>query len=490
MGRATAAVFTADPEGFREQNAGREPAALVKELVQNALDEAVTRLDVRVGPARRGLVIEVEDDLAGGIRRPELVFTLFGSDKRDSPHKRGRMGRGLKEMLSVADRSLVVSEHGAFAFTRTRYGRWERHTESMRRACGTLVRCEVEAWTAQDGHDVIAFLRRMRPPEGVRLVVDGAELARTTATSVLELELPTVVYERVRGERVARERRGRCAVELIPASEPWIYEMGIPVEPTSFDRSIDVGQRVPLRDRRDTIPESYRRELFGAILSATADELTDEQARADWVLAGARSAALGEGAKQRLVRAYTGGYAYAADATTLHAASAHHLQVVSLRAIPEAIRPLVRELAADAREVLRSMVTVPCPVVPATAQNAAERGTVAVFEAIARGIGGAARVLIREGRPSNAADFDRGEISLYRQKLGAAFFDDPLGERALALLIHELAHWAPADDAHGLDFKTDIERVAGAVAAYCARHGAELAALTVSISGEELALAR
>lgn len=42
-------IFVADPEGWRSQNLDRPAAHLVRELVQNALDEdGVTYLDVRV----------------------------------------------------------------------------------------------------------------------------------------------------------------------------------------------------------------------------------------------------------------------------------------------------------------------------------------------------------------------------------------------------------------------------------------------------------
>ncbi len=36
----TQAIFVASPEGFRQQNAGRKPEMLMKELVQNAMQRA------------------------------------------------------------------------------------------------------------------------------------------------------------------------------------------------------------------------------------------------------------------------------------------------------------------------------------------------------------------------------------------------------------------------------------------------------------------
>src|SRR6266850_7591827 len=92
------AIFDASPEGFRAQNMARAAAHLLRELIQNTLDEAATicRVTIEHTP-KAGVYIRVEDDVPGGIRDERLVFTLWLTDKQDAPTKRGRMGRGLKE---------------------------------------------------------------------------------------------------------------------------------------------------------------------------------------------------------------------------------------------------------------------------------------------------------------------------------------------------------------------------------------------------------
>ena len=111
-----ASIFEASPEGFRQQNLSRPAAHLVRELIQNVFDEAdgpnpAARCAVTVehlGP-KRGVKIRVEDDVPGGFRDEKLIFTIWLTDKQDSPTKRGRMGRGLKEIVSVADRTSVAT---------------------------------------------------------------------------------------------------------------------------------------------------------------------------------------------------------------------------------------------------------------------------------------------------------------------------------------------------------------------------------------------
>ena len=127
------AIFEADPEGFRSQQAGRPAAHLVRELVQNAMDEdGVMNLDVLVTyhGSRRGTTVVVRDDAPAGVTDPKLLFTVWLSNKEDSVTKRGRMGRGLKELVSVCDETVIRScGIDALSFERFAGGRWERKSK-------------------------------------------------------------------------------------------------------------------------------------------------------------------------------------------------------------------------------------------------------------------------------------------------------------------------------------------------------------------------
>ena len=59
--------FTVSHEGMREQNAGRPPWELVKELIQNCWDEApeATECWVSIKSTKTGTTITVEDDGPG-----------------------------------------------------------------------------------------------------------------------------------------------------------------------------------------------------------------------------------------------------------------------------------------------------------------------------------------------------------------------------------------------------------------------------------------
>lgn len=161
-------VFGADAEGWRLMNSGRPAAELIREAVQNVFDEVTPEgvfwLDVNVEYEDGGVNFEIIDNIPGGIRDERLIWMIWLSDKGDSPNKRGRMGRGLKELISVADWSLVISEGiPAVEFKRYR-AQWTRTSPVKKRPkAGTVIEGRVKMWKKSDADAIAAHLRRMRP---------------------------------------------------------------------------------------------------------------------------------------------------------------------------------------------------------------------------------------------------------------------------------------------------------------------------------------
>lgn len=475
-------IFAADPEGFREQNAGRPAAHLVRELIQNALDEACTRLTVDVAyEVGQGVTVRVEDDVEGGIRDESLIWTIWLSDKVDSPTKRGRMGRGLKELISVSDETLIVSQGcPAVLFTRFR-GKWARESpRKVRPERGTRVDAKVKLWKSQERDDILAFLRRIRPPDGVTFLVNGEPVVRAAAKETYDLKLPTVVFEVEEYGRVARERKAIAKVELFAEAEPWVYEMGLPIEKIEYPLSIDVGQRVPLREKRDTLTEPYRRELMAKLLDVrlAADlvkpkDLKDTHA----LLAASAPQHLSTLSKQKLAEAWTGGMAYAASPEIMRSATGQHVQAVSLRSLPEAVRGIVREVGRSAKDILDGFGSAECENIARSKMTPAQLRFVRTWEYIIRGIGRSATVGLYTGRPSALGSYGGGEIQVYVENAGDDFIAKPLGARQLALLIHELSHWKSHEDSHGFQFHGDMEDIGGAIAAFLCRKGEKARAI-------------
>lgn len=478
MTKTTSDIFVADPEGFRAQNSDRPPAHLVRELVQNALDEdGAVNLDVTVtyhGP-RKGTTVVVKDDSPQGVRDLKLLFTIWLSDKEDSPTKRGRMGRGLKELVSVADLTIIrTCSQDALVFKRKQGGAWSRSEKPKlgRPERGTEVSAFVRGWGAKAAEEIVAFLRRIRAPGRITMRVNGEQVVPFAATEVYSETLETVVYEVKDGERASRERHRTCEVQCFsppPGERAWVYEMGIPVEQCDSPVSIDVGQRVVLRERRDTLTESYKRTLFAKVLSLRIDRLDDDQLRDNATLVAAQHSYFLSGeARARIAKVWTGGKPYAATPASRAAATGHHVECVNLRSLPEAIRDLVRGENQDVSEVLKARQGEFCPEIPAEARTPGQAKLVGFFEWVAAGIGRPCRVTVRSGRPGALADFSRSDrlLSVYAEAVGKAYFSDPAGPKPLATLIHELAHWEAKADEHGAEFHADGDDVGGMVASF------------------------
>jgi hypothetical protein len=98
-------------EGFASFNQSRPPGHLVKELVQNAFDAIgdVTG-SVSLDYHYHGPMFHVDcRDTGGGIHDLSAMRVVYLTFKTDSHLKRGRFGRGFKEILSVARSAVVTS---------------------------------------------------------------------------------------------------------------------------------------------------------------------------------------------------------------------------------------------------------------------------------------------------------------------------------------------------------------------------------------------
>lgn len=470
-------IFVASADGFRSQNADRPPEHLVRELVQNALDEdGVTSLDVTVtyhGP-RKGTTVVVKDDAPAGVKDMKMLFTLWLSDKEDSHTKRGRMGRGLKELVSVADYTVIRScSQDALVFQRRKGGRWTRQTKPKlgRPETGTEVTAFVRGWGEKASRGIVAFLKRVRAPSNMTMTVNGEVVAPFQAAENYSLELDTVIYEVVDSERKARERKRACKVECFrpPAGEKaQVYEMGIPVEECDGPVSIDVGQRVILRERRDVLTEAYRRVLLAKVMSVRLPMLSDADLRDNAALtAAASSENLSWAFKERLLKVWTEGKPIAKTPQAFTAATGQHIECISARRLPESVRDLAKWYSTDVMNVLNARRSESCTIITPDAE---QTRFIALWEWIAKGIGKPCTVVLRNGRPDALASFEPGErvLTVYVEMAGKRMMAKPLGAQALGVLIHECAHWRLPEggDAHGASFHSNADDVGGAVAAF------------------------
>ncbi len=273
--------------GFAALNQSRPPSHLVKELVQNSLDAVgdgpgVVALDYQHGDGE--FYIECSDS-GTGIEDLATVQVVYLTLKTDSHLKRGRFGRGFKEILSVANAAEVASGMKEIAFF---FQDGRQVTQQARRTeflPGTTVRMAF-SWGAKIAEGFDTYFRTFLVPENIEFLVNGAKIPSRPVCYLVPQLLPTEVYDpETHSWKKPRRKTVVELVEAMPDEEPFIYEMGIPIAPAEWSISLhaNVQQRVPMNPNRDALASGFAKRIHAGCLPVVLDDLTPEQTTADWV---------------------------------------------------------------------------------------------------------------------------------------------------------------------------------------------------------------
>ena len=273
--------FAVSADGLRQLNADRDPWSLVKELIQNAWDEApeATICDVAIEhTGRNRTTIAVEDDGPGFAEISHAWTLMADTPKRSDPTKRGRFNLGEKEIVAVALSASIETAGTTVVFP----AEGGRRTERNRRKRGTKVTV-LMPWNAKQAEDLALKLRRFRPTD-CRLVVNGEEVPRREPIGTREATLRTVVQHGP-GQPVTDTRR-KTRIDILEQADKkagWIYEMGIPIQASRMPYDIDIGQKVPMPPNRNTVSPGYLQDVMAETLNAMHPKMTEESFSENWV---------------------------------------------------------------------------------------------------------------------------------------------------------------------------------------------------------------
>ena len=275
--------FAVSESGMRELNANRQPWDLVKELIQNAWDEAPYASECRVfvepQPDGNATMVTVRDD-GPGFRDISDAYTLMGhTDKRLQPTKRGRFNVGDKDVISVAIEAEVETVGRTVTFPRA----GSRELTANSRAKDTVVRA-LMPWDERQGEELVAMLRRFRPPINCRLFVNGQEAPHQAAKTVRSARLQTVAQEAPDKPMRTMQRRTEIYIsEPRDAESGWLYEMGIPAQAIDCPWDVDVMQKIPMPQQRNTVSQAYLNHIYAETLNATHTMLEQDEFGSQWV---------------------------------------------------------------------------------------------------------------------------------------------------------------------------------------------------------------
>jgi len=475
-------AFEVDKRGLEKILARRGKEFAILELVQNALDENVTQVNVGIGPIEgsRGYhMIEVGDDSPEGFADLSHAYTLFAeSAKKVNPEQRGRFNLGEKLVLACCRKATITTTTGTIE--------WDGDTRTHSRKktdAGSFFRGELRM-NRDEAQEAVEAVRRVLVPEGVTLLVNGLEVVTRPAFRRFEATLPTEVAD---ADGFLRRTKRKTFVALHfpqPGEVPTIFEMGIPVVESEGAFHVDVLQKVPLNTDRDNVTPGYLRALRALVLNAAHEHVPDEDARGAWVDDALESDLLEAEAVDSILTARYGEARVVRDPSdpegTKLAASKGYA-VIEPRSFNRRQWDTIRSSGA----VLPAGKVTPGPK-PYSAHGEEltyrprEEWTPGMlrFEAWATVLARALVGVNLEVRIASkvtwavAATWGRGgELCLNLGRLGHRFFDEAPGQAQLQLLIHEMGHEKSGD--HLSDAYHD---------ALC-EIGAKLAALVVKDPG-------
>ncbi len=276
-----AQIFEVDREGLAKLLARRGIEFAVMELVQNALDEEPTTVEVTLEKwkERRGYwKLCVVDDSPEGFQNLAESYTLFAeSKKKDKPEKRGRFNLGEKLVVAVAFEAHIISTKGGIEFTE----RGRRRIPTARER-GTEVQV-ILRMTEEQAQMCAKAVRSIIIPAAVKLTFNGVSMPHHAPLVSFTTSLKTEIGDEEGFLRPAMRSTQVDVYQPLLGEEGMLFELGIPVAPTGDAFHVDVRQKVPLTMERDNVPDAWLRKLRAEVLNHVHEQLTPEAASSTWV---------------------------------------------------------------------------------------------------------------------------------------------------------------------------------------------------------------
>lgn len=261
-----------------QQNKGR----IIAELLQNALDEQVSTVNITLQPHPGGQLADliVDDDSPDGFRDLDHAYTLFvDSRKKDDPEKRGRFNLGEKLVLAVCRDAQISTTSGTVIF---RDDGQRILKPRVKRARGSEFRATIRMNRAEHG-DALSYLNSVLVPRNVRVTLNSSNLAPRFPVHAFDATLETEIADE---DRTLRTRRRKTRIELYAPAHgevATVYEMGLPVVETGDTWHINVCQKVPLNLNRDNLRPAYLQRLRTLVFNEMHQHLTESDAGNTWV---------------------------------------------------------------------------------------------------------------------------------------------------------------------------------------------------------------
>lgn len=265
--------FSVDKDGLKEMFANFPFERLVMELIQNTfdVDSTICKVNILQDADANETFVSVIDDNPDGFKNLRDAYTLFGTtDKRSDPTKRGRFSFGEKIVLARAKHATIRTTKGTVSFTKA-----GRHNSSSKTSQGSCVDIVFKKWTNKEFDHVLASLKLLYPPKGIKFTVNDVEIPYVEPYKQISSTMSTEFLKTVEGQAVMTKTTRKTDLYFYKArsEKAYLYEMGLPVCEIEGLFDVDVQQKVPLSHDRTLVPQSYLQDVYAELLKALGDEM-------------------------------------------------------------------------------------------------------------------------------------------------------------------------------------------------------------------------
>lgn len=440
--------FDVNKEGLAKLLERKGKQFAIAELISNAWDQNVTRVEVTLSPIPGGRSLYrliVTDDDPHGFKDLSHAFTLFAeSNKKGEAQKRGRFNLGEKLVLAVCDSASIASTTGTVVFDKN-----GRHVSRKRRDRGSEFNGLIRM-TAQEFKDCQAFVKTLIPPPGILTRFNAEEIEQRTAKAEFEAPLQTEIGDEQGYLRRSIRKTKVRVYEPLAGETPSLYEMGVPVVETNDRWHVDVLQKLPLNFDRDNVPPAFLRNIRTLVMNALFEQVRGDELSRTWVKEALESPeASAEAVAHFLDEKYSEKRVIydPSDTEANKIAISQGYQVIHGNSLPPQIWTHVKAhgLAAPAGQVTpsdrpkvdRSTIIDPAKYTPGMTRIT----NFAKFVAQQIKIGEIQIQIVSDINQSHEACYGGRTLTFNMFRLGKAWFDlSPMDPEVTSLLIHEFAH--------------------------------------------------
>jgi hypothetical protein len=455
--------FQLSNDGWKRMNAGRNAADLIREAISNTFDaDQVHSVKVELLPG----LVSIEDDNPCGIPNADLITTVFLTDKSDSHLKRGRKGRGLKELISAAEEAEVDTVGYRVRFADG------RQTVASARTSGTKIIVKVAAWDQVEIDKAIGYLQRIVPPESIAFQINGVPIKRRKIRRSFRTTLRTQIVE----NGIQKDTYAETTVHIVNLAkgetEGWIYEMGIPVQPLKTKFHVDVQQRIPLNDNRDVVDTYYLSTIYACALEQLIDSMSLGALKQPWVQQ-AQPHHLGSEIKRKIVRKlYGNSKRVVVKSTNSRAndmAKQRGFKIIDISTLPNTLEEVIATTLPNSESLAKQIDEQTKDEMVNNIQYDPTGRMADLIRFLGRHILNAEVQLEFYRRPADftgtmkVAHFNRSSVTIGFNVDADLPLTKSLDPKILSTICHEFAHYVIEN--HDEDFTREVERVAGKLSA-------------------------